>query len=305
MYNLNKKVLILLSTYNGEKYINQQLDSLFSQTYKEFEIIVRDDKSTDNTLEILKSYNVKLVDSVQNLGAKKSFASLLEYAIENSDAQYFMFCDQDDIWEKDKIEKTLNEMKNIEQKNLNTPILVHSDLKVADENLSIVSDSLWKYQNIDPEKDSLNRVLLHNVVTGCTTMINRKLAILIKDIPNEAIMHDWWIAMVASVFGKISYVQEPLMMYRQHGKNDTGAKHYGVRYFINRFLQKTSVEKYILQAKAFLEIYENELDPRTKEMLIDFTNIQKQNYFQKRVVLFKYKIFKNGLIRNIGLVLSI
>ena len=298
-------IAILLSTYNGKNYIKQQLDSLVSQTYKELEIIVRDDRSTDNTLEILKSYDIKLVDSTQNLGAKKSFASLLEYAIENSDAEYFMFCDQDDIWEKDKIEKTLNQMKSIEQKKPNTPILVHSDLKVVDENLNIISDSLWKYQNIDPEKDSLNRVLLHNVVTGCSTMINRKLALLIKDIPNEAIMHDWWIAMVASVFGKISYVNEPLMLYRQHEKNDTGAKQYGVKYFINRFLQKTSVEKYILQAKAFLDMYEEELDSKTKQLLIDFTNIQKQNCFQKRIVLFKYKIFKNGLIRNIGLLLSI
>ena len=196
-------------------------------------------------------------------------------------------------------------MKSIEQKKPNTPILVHSDLKVVDENLNIISDSLWKYQNIDPEKDSLNRVLLHNVVTGCSTMINRKLALLIKDIPNEAIMHDWWIAMVASVFGKISYVNEPLMLYRQHGKNDTGAKQYGVQYFINRFLQKTSVEKYIFQAKAFLDMYEDVLDSKTKQMLVDFTSIQKVNFFQKRIVLFRYKIFKNGLIRNIGLLLSI
>ena len=149
-------IVILLSTYNGEKYIKQQLDSLFSQTYKDFEIIVRDDKSMDNTLEILKSFDIKLVDSTQNLGAKKSFASLLEYAIQNSDAEYFMFCDQDDIWEKDKIEKTLKKMEEMGSEFGNVPLLVHTDLKVVDEKLNILSASMWKYQNINPSSNSLS-----------------------------------------------------------------------------------------------------------------------------------------------------
>ena len=109
------KIFILLSTYNGEKYLKEQLDSLFSQNYKDFKLIVRDDGSTDKTKEILNSYDIELLSSCENLGVKKSFETLLKYAYENSDAEYFMFCDQDDVWNNDKIEKTLEEMKRLEK----------------------------------------------------------------------------------------------------------------------------------------------------------------------------------------------
>ena len=108
------KISILLSTYNGEKYLKAQLDSLYSQSYQDFKLIVRDDGSKDRTKEILNSYDIKLVDSSKNLGVKKSFETLLKYASENSDAEYFIFCDQDDVWNNDKIEKTLKKMQELE-----------------------------------------------------------------------------------------------------------------------------------------------------------------------------------------------
>ena len=101
------KIFILLSTYNGARYLKAQLDSLFAQTYCSIEIIARDDDSNDETISILKSYNIKILDTKENLGAKESFAELLNYAVVNSTSDYFMFCDQDDVWEKDKIEKNL------------------------------------------------------------------------------------------------------------------------------------------------------------------------------------------------------
>ena len=300
-------IVILLSTYNGEKYIKQQLDSLHSQTYKKFKIIVRDDKSTDNTLEILKSFDIKLVDSNQNLGAKKSFASLLEYAVQNSNAKYFIFCDQDDIWEKDKIEKTLKKMEEMENEFCNMPLLVHTDLKVVDEKLNTLSPSMWKYQNINPSSNSLNKLLIQNTITGCTMIINRKLARKCLNIASKAIMHDWWIGLVASTFGKIGYLDYSSIMYRQHGKNDTGTQKYSFKYILKKIqeINEINLNKNIFQAKAFLDIFEDELDNKTKEMLLDFTNIKEKTYVKRVFILFKYDLFKQGIIRNIGMIIKI
>ncbi len=137
------KISILLATYNGEKYLKEQLDSLFSQSYKNFKLIARDYASTDLIKEILNSYNIELLDSSKNIGVKKSFETLLKYAFENSDAKYFMFCDQDDVWNNDKIERTLEKMQELE--NLyggSIPLLVHSDLEVVNEKLETLSSSM-------------------------------------------------------------------------------------------------------------------------------------------------------------------
>jgi len=181
------------------------------------------------------------------------------------------------------------------------PILVHSDLSVVDRDLAMLHNSFWKYQNIHPSKDTLNRLIFHNTVTGCTTMINRSLAQLVQTIPDEAIMHDWWIAMVASEFGQIGYVDEPIMLYRQHSTNDTGAKQYGWRYWLDHFIKKPSLDKYIAQSRAFLEHYRDQLNPECNEMLEAVSRLDKMNWFERRKTLIKYKIFKNGFIRNIGL----
>jgi glycosyltransferase involved in cell wall biosynthesis len=295
------KIVILLSTYNGEKYLKQQLDSLQNQTYKEFEIIARDDGSSDDTMEMLKSYGIKLLETEHNLGAKGSFAMLSNYVLKSTDAKYIMFCDQDDAWNLDKVEKTIEKMQEQERLYPNKP----SDLIVVDENLKVLSPSLWVYQNIDPKKDELNRLLLHNTVTGCTMMINRKLAQFSLPISQDTIMHNWWIAMAASAFGHIAYIDEPLMLYRQHGKNDTGAKKYGWKYFLKRYTQKNSFDKYYAQVEAFLRVHGDKLTQKDKEMLTGFINIPNMGWFAKRAFLMKHKIFKNGFMRNTGLMVFI
>lgn len=300
------KICIALSTYNGERYIKEQLDSILSQSCENFIILVRDDNSNDKTLEILSSYDIKVIDEKKNLGIKKSFAFVMQYSFKNLDSDYLMFSDQDDIWDANKVKTTYQKMQELENiYGMDTPLLVHGDLTVVDENLEVIASSFWKYQNIDPSKDSLNHLLLHNTVTGCTMMINRSLAEKIKNIPSEGIMHDWWIAMVASAFGKIAYIDESLMLYRQHGKNDTGAKHYGVRYFIKKVLTKPLFEKYIYQSRAFLKLYGHELDEYHKSMLEEFSSFDGLSKLQKLRVLFKYKIWKNGFMRNLGLVVFV
>lgn len=310
MYHNNPEleIAICLSTYNGAKYLNEQLLSLTktSLPLSQLALIVRDDGSQDESYSILQDFSkntslhVIFLEDSSNLGIKKSFEFLMQESLKLS-VKYIMFCDQDDIWFDNKIEKTYIKMKSLEKEYPQQPLLVHSDLTVVDLNLSVLSPSFWKYQNINPKKDSLNRLLLHNTVTGCTLMINRLLAEKVKNIPKEAIMHDWWIALVATTFGKISYIDAPLMFYRQHGSNDTGAKKYGWSYIVRKFFNKLLFDQYFEQSKALLNQYDSELDIKTKSMLENFSKLNQQNKLQKMIIIFRYQIFKNGFFRNLGL----
>lgn len=306
------KIIILLSTYNGSKYLKNQLTSLASQTYKEFEIIARDDGSSDKSYDLLSKFtessslHVRVLPNHTNLGVKKSFELLAREALEGG-ANYMMFCDQDDIWEPEKVEKSLQKMQELEKFYPDTPLLVHTDLHVVDENLHLLDNSFWHYQNLDPSKDSLNRALMQNIVTGCTMMINRKLALLSLPIANEAIMHDWWIALVATQFGKIDFLDEQTMKYRQHSSNDTGAKKFNTQFIIKRIkeLQEINFDKHIAQATAFLNHFQDQLDPDALRMLEEFTTIKEKPFFQRRKILIKHKLLKQGFIRNIAVMLKI
>ena len=300
-----KKISILISTFNGKKYIKEQLDSIFNQTYKNIEIIVRDDGSSDNTIEILKSYNIKPIDTKINLGAMGSFEELLKYALQNSNSDYFMFCDQDDVWDTKKVEKTLAKMEEMEKEFGNIPLLVHTDLEVVDEKLNTINNSFMNFQKINPGINKFHNLLIQNTITGCTMMINRKLAQMCLPIPDKAIMHDWWIGLVASQFGKIGYLNESTIKYRQHTSNTIGAKGFDTTFVLKSISKKVSLCGNISQANAFLKKFRNELDYKTIKMLEDFTALEQKSWSQKRTILLKYKLLKQGFIRNAGLFLKI
>jgi len=302
--SIEKKIPILLSSYNGEKYLKQQLDSLYKQTYKDFSIIVRDDKSTDKSLDILNSYDIEMLSCDENLGTKESFSLLLDYSL-HSDSNYFMFCDQDDVWLVDKIEKTLKKMKELESIFGDVPLLVHTDLEVVDENLQTIDKSFWHFEQINPNMNDFNQLLIQNTITGCTVLINKKLADLAIPVPDGAIMHDWWLGLVASKFGKIGYVDEGLIKYRQHAQNSIGANGFGINYIINKIFTTINLIPHQKQAKAFLEIYRDKLDSETIELLEAFSNLESKSFWQKRKILLKYKILKQGFFRNLGLILKI
>lgn len=318
--NLQQKsnIVILLSTYNGQKYLREQLNSLFEQTYKNFQLIIRDDNSTDNTVEIIKEFqkkykNIELIESKKNLGAKLSFNELIEYIKNISKFQYIMFCDQDDIWLESKIELTLEKMSEIELKYKNKALLIHTDLKVVDDNLSILDNSFWNYEYINPKLNSLNRLIIQNTVTGCTIMFNRKLLSLIDTIPKNSIMHDWYIALIASSFGEIYYLNRATVLYRQHRDNNTGAKKFnllkiskdtvGLLFTKKLYIKHLYIN--IAQAKEFLFNFRDRLSRDTILMLEDFIDIEKQKFIQRKRTLIRYRLLKQGVIRNIALFLKI
>lgn len=230
-------IVILLATYNGCKFIRQQLDSLRNQTFTDWITYIRDDGSTDGTLGIIKEYVnldprfLLIFTETKNLGAKKSFFTLLSVI----NAQYYMFCDQDDIWLETKIEKSLETMKRIENLKNNNPVLVAVDAKVVDESLKVINASFWKFTKVDPQFLIKKKYLqIFNFAPGCTLMFNESLKKLVEPVPNKVLMHDWWLLILAEKYGTISIVNEPLILYRQHSNNTLGANEVNKNYLFSK-----------------------------------------------------------------------
>jgi hypothetical protein len=300
---VDQTIAILLSTYNGEKYIEELLASILQQNYTDIHIIVRDDGSTDSTLEILKSYSTRdditLLQSSGNLGPMHSFAELMRYALDKQ-FSYFMFADQDDVWLQGKVGMLYACIRNAEEREPDKPILVHTDMHVVDKDLAIVGKSFWAYQNINHKCCTLNRLLLQNVVTGCTVLFNRKLAQLSIPIPNEAIMHDWWIALVASLFGKIVAVKEQTVLYRQHESNTIGAKKFDIPHTMSAITKTGRLQIYTKQAQMLQEIHKKRLTFNQVKKISLFCSLGDMGNLEAVLVIVKNGFFKNGLMRNVA-----
>jgi glycosyltransferase involved in cell wall biosynthesis len=232
------RVAILLSTYNGERFLEQQLDSLLAQSHDNFIIVLRDDCSTDSTPSILQRYSDahpqlfhKIKDDGCNRGPSGSFSLLCEYLLSESSALGFngdnivaCFCDQDDVWAPNKIELSVAALLAAEAGDKSKPVLVHTDLRVVDASLQPIAPSFVSYQGLEIERHAFAHLAVSNLVTGCTACFNGALLRVALPVPKRAIMHDWWLAMVAAGFGKLVFLEETPIAYRQHGSNAVGAK---------------------------------------------------------------------------------
>lgn len=221
------KVLILMATFNGHRFIGEQIESIKAQTHEDWELWVSDDGSSDTTLSIVKSYSlsdprIKLLDPKTSFrSACGNFSYLLSRA-RDSDCDVFLFSDQDDVWDSKKLEVYLSHYSNVEY---SQPTLIHSDLNVVDERLSTINTSFFKMQKINHESDDpLGVLLVQNFVTGCTMLLNRPLLNFCLPVSKKAIMHDWWIAIIAATVGNIEFIHGDFIKYRQHENNTLGAK---------------------------------------------------------------------------------
>ena len=291
---------ILLASYNGGKYIEEQIQSILKQTFKDWRLIIRDDGSNDNTIEIIEKYvklypkNIVLIkDEDKRLGLCKNFLRLLEYV----SADYIMFCDQDDFWFENKIENTLKKMKETEKSYSLSPILVHTDLKVANSKLEVICNSFFKYQGLDKKVFSIKRLVCQNSITGCTVMINKKLLELaVKGKNSDMLVHDWWIALTAAAFGHIVFLDEPTIYYRQHNFNQIGARKSS---FSRIFDAKDRKFKTYRQALSFYDCFkdfENESIKAVKK----YGELLYKNKAVRIYTIFKYGYTKYGFILKIG-----
>ena len=300
---------ILMATYNGEGYIAEQLDSIINQSEKSWRLLVRDDCSSDSTVQILQKYQKKypdkiiLIPSTEPSGsAMNNFFILLDYA----QGELIMFSDQDDVWKQDKIALTLEKIQEMEMKyGKDMPLLVHTDLCVVDEDLKTINPSIFAMQGMDYRHDKLNNLLATNIVTGCTMMFNQSLLKLLQVKPKVAVMHDMWIALVAATFGKIGFVNKATMLYRQHGLNANGTKNINSFGYIKDAINNLdgvskSLDLHYKQAKEFLRIYHSTLTEEQIELLRGYSEFRQKNWLERGAFLFRHDLKKNGLTRICG-----
>ena len=262
--NKNLKIQILLATYNGEKFLSKQLDSIINQEYRLWDVLIHDDGSIDNTISILNEYQNNYPKKIILLNDKKLFSNASKnffHLIKNrsKEADLYCLCDQDDIWHKKKLELIIKEYNLVEEKK---SVLIHSDLSLVDSSGNLLENShnkLIKYQkNLITKKTSL----YYNPVPGCAMTINSALANKIS-YSKYMVMHDWWILLYAIYENAtILYIEFPLVKYRQHSENVLGYKKINIFLLIIRLFFKIpkyfkNVKKAHTQSKQFY--YQSEL----------------------------------------------
>ena len=220
---MEEKIDILLPTYNGEKYVEEQIDSILNQTYKNINLIISDDCSKDNTRNILKKYEKKdkritLYLQEKNMGVVKN----IEFLLKQVKSNYFMLADQDDVWLEEKISKSMETLKS------QNADLVFGDLEVVDKDLKTIYPSFGDFMLLNRKiKKCINSYklnYLYNCVTGCTILSKKKYIEKILPLPtySKALIHDHWIPLMVSLDGKLAYMPEKYIKYRQHGDNQVG-----------------------------------------------------------------------------------
>ncbi|OON87973.1 hypothetical protein BXO88_02020 [Oribacterium sp. C9] len=316
-------VTVLLCTYNGEKYVREQIRSILDQSYRDFSIVVSDDGSKDETLNIVRELmeahpgKISLIEQVPPTGSAERHFLRLFADRQYGDGDYIMLSDQDDVWNPDKMEKTLREMQALEVIfGKEKPLLVHCDSEVVDQELRAISPSYVEYQKMTPERKALNQLLVQNNVVGGAMMVNRALAELIKEVPEHCVMHDQWLALVAAAFGEIRFISESLYKYRQHGNNVLGAEKGSRimevlgRFGIGRKDGKSRAEmdehshkvytELFRQAECFREMYGDRLGDKQKRMLDSFISIPEKNRVGKIITILSGGFTYNMLHRTVG-----
>lgn len=306
------KIDIIMATYNGETYLKEQIDSILENTFTDWTLTICDDGSKDRTIPIVKEYEEKykgkiiLHQNEKNLGVKLNFFE----GMKRSKADYIMFCDQDDVWKKDKIQITYDKMLELEKKQKKEiPLAVFTDANIVDEKLELLKESFFEAGALDTKKIDLAHILMENKLIGCTLMINKSVANRFNTLPTHVRMHDWWIAILVSSFGVIEFLNQKTLLYRQHGENVIGGNQNFFTYFKSRISSLKKQKQVLLltqkQAECFYQIYQKELSPHSKQLIYDFANLHKMNFIKRRYLLFKHRYFKTGFIRNIGVFILI
>ena len=298
---------IVMATYNGGLYLREQLDSILNQTYQDIRIIIRDDGSKDDTVEIIHEYEdrypgkvVLISDDVKCGSSKANFMQ----ALKSASADYVMFSDQDDFWLPDKIQHSIEKMTGVENRiGRGRPVLVFGSYKLVDKKLNAKEDNSHNRQEA-AYKLKLSNLLVQNYVQGCLMMVNRSLADLMGKYDDRILMHDWWAALIAAGGGEIEHTDEVMMLYRQHEENVVGSvniKSFGYR--IKKILdpETKNANKAVLgQALLLKERCYDAMTEENRKVLDEFIDLVKKSKIKRITSLLRGGYLKSDLVRIIG-----
>ena len=289
------KVNIVLSTYNGARFLAEQLESIQKQTFTDWQLLIRDDGSTDITPQIIAEF-VKADPRIhfinehdrQNFGVIKNFFTLVKY----EKADYYFFSDQDDVWLPDKMATMLDEVIHHDK---SQPLMIYMDLSVVDQDLNVTHPSMIRSQS-HHANTTLLAELTENTVTGGVAMINHALAEKWEDT-DDVIMHDWYLALLATATGKLVYIDKPGELYRQHDNNVLGARTFRKR--LAKWLNPLqALEKYwwlitTSQRQAELLLGQPDLSTIQRELIGAYVGLINHGMMQRINLLKKYQFKKN------------
>ena len=297
----NVLISIAMATYNGEKYLEEQLDSIYAQSYENIEVVVTDDCSTDKTVEILEAYHIshglKYFVNEKTLGFVKNF----EKAMALCTGKYIALSDQDDVWETNKINTLYHHIKDA--------LLIHSDASLIDEIGEVVGSS-YTQNSQKVFRRNIMGYFFNNDVTGCTMMFSKQLLSTVLPMPENIISHDWWLAIQAKQKGKVTYIPDVLVRYRQHVNNQIGATD-------TSKIHSHTIRFHAHQKKLlFLQTLKHSMSwDNSERKILDDLIYYYQTYFNKNIRIgafyihmkyFKYFHDDKGIIyRLLGLTLSL
>ena len=302
-----------MSTYNGERFLAEQLDSILAQTEPDWRLSVSDDGSCDGTIGILEAYagkddRIRFRRNERNLGPAANFYLMaLDVAAEGDRNRWYCFADQDDVWLPEKLATLAEVMSAMDQRGF--PVALYSDVCLIDENGEEIAPSYYGAMHVQPHDADLAHMLMENKMIGQTMMVNHALleVALANEkktghIPKHMIMHDWWFALIAAAFGKAYDVGKVLGRYRQHGSNAIGGTDF-MTYVKSRAEKIPETRQKLLadirQGQEFLELFGDELDPQKKEILEAFARLDRCGKMEKLAIIHRYGFYKSGMTRRI------
>jgi glycosyltransferase involved in cell wall biosynthesis len=291
----DRSVVVVMATYNGERFLNEQLESILNQTIKPRLIFVSDDRSSDGTCEIIRRYSeeatVEVAVNAQNLGVIGNFKNAVN-RVQGRD--YIALSDQDDVWLPEKLEVLYTRLGAIDDGI--TPAMVYSDLVVVDRNRNVLNQSFWNELGQDGYQHNLQTLLFGNFVTGCTILMNQQMADHFKDMPIDVPMHDYWLALIGFSFGKVESVAAPLVLYRKHDANVAHSENYQKETNLKRRLGQLrriffGDSRYLKQelsiAFKFYEMYKEQLNDQQRRIFEDFLKLHGRSYLIKKLAFQK------------------
>jgi glycosyltransferase involved in cell wall biosynthesis len=299
---------VILAVFNGQTYLPTMLDSLLSQTTRDFNVLVRDDGSRDGSIEIIESYKARFDGRLSVITGKSSGSATANFAIlmRETKADYVLLADQDDVWKPEKVELTLRSLKEADAKyGPSTPIYFATDIAVVNKDLELISASYWKWKRLRPSMMSkLSQSLICVPIQGMASGMNRALLDLSNPVAAKAISHDWWAQLIAAAMGKVICDPTVTALYRVHGGNASVPKEVGVIPYLKLGLDagflRRGLGRRIEQANALADAFAERMPPDKLKIIQRFTRLQSEGFLQRRFTLVTGNYLYHDLVRNMA-----